>query len=54
MKIAKKPPSDEGGGFAAGKDGRRERLKTHKCYTFSLPQSRFTRQPLTAAVPSVT
>ena len=48
------PPSDEGGGKTIGFDGGREGAKLHKNATFSLPQSRYDRQPLTAAVPSVT
>ena len=48
------PPSDEGGGKTAGFDGGREKVKIRKNATFSLPQSRYAQQPLTAAVPSVT
>ena len=39
MFNAKKPPSDEGGGFAKGKDGGRENFTS----AVSLPQSSLTR-----------
>ena len=40
LKAVEKPPSDEGGGFAVGEDGGREK---YWHFLLSLPQSRCSR-----------